>query len=197
VRRGSAAHLPRHSRPDRRGDRAGTLGEISLHVSDSVRAREYFEQCLAIAREIDHRELEGESELFLGEISLLAGDVTAARARFDRSLEVAQVAENKRGEALATWWIGKADIANGDAASAREKLGIALRAFQAVEMNAELLACIEDHAGLLCTLGTTQECVRIYAAVAAGARTAHAAAPPAQRAGMGRQHHRGAQHPGR
>jgi len=156
----------------------GHLGEISLHVSDSVRAREYFEQCLAIAREVDHRELEGESELFLGEISLLAGDVTAARARFDRSLEVAQVAENKRGEALATWWIGKADIANGDAASAREKLGIALRAFQAVEMNAELLACIEDHAGLLCAVGTTQECVRIYAAVAAARERLMLRRPP-------------------
>ena len=97
--------------------------------------------------------------------------------RLDRE-EVAQVAENKRGEALATWWIGKADIANGDATSAREKLGIALRAFQAVEMNAELLACIEDHAGLLCAVGTTQECVRIYAAVAAARERLMLRRPP-------------------
>jgi tetratricopeptide (TPR) repeat protein len=143
------------------------LGEICLHVSDGTHARDYFEQCLAIARQIDHLELEGESELFLGEIALQAGDIPAARARFRRSLEVAQVAENKRGEALATWWIGKAAVASGDAADARDKLGVAMRAFQAVEMNAELLACIEDHAGLLCGLGLTPECVRLYAAAAA------------------------------
>jgi tetratricopeptide (TPR) repeat protein len=77
----------------------GHLGEIALHVADSAKARDYFEQCLAIARSIDHLELEGECELFLGELSLQAADLPAARERFARSLEVAKDSENKRGEA--------------------------------------------------------------------------------------------------
>jgi tetratricopeptide (TPR) repeat protein len=145
----------------------GHLGEICLHVSDNAHASEYFEQCLAIARAVEHAELEGESELFLGEIALQAGDLAAARKRFGRSLEVAQVAENKRGEALAIWWTGKTEMATGDAEAAQEHLGTALRAFQAVEMTAELLGCVEDHAALLQTRGMAPEAVRIYAAAAA------------------------------
>ena len=89
------------------------------------------------------------------------------RTRLTHALEVAQVAENKRGEALAIWWTGKTEMASGDADAARVHLGTALRAFQAVEMNAELLGCIEDHAALLQSQGAIQEAVRIYAAAAA------------------------------
>ena len=165
---------------DRTGEAIGlgTLGEICLHVSDNVHASEYFEQCLAIARTIDHAELEGEGELFLGEIALAAGDSEAARKRFGRSLEVARVAENKRGEALAIWWTGRTDMADGDADAARDHLGTALRAFQAVEMNAELLACVEDHAALLQSKGNIQESVRIYAAAAAARERLMLRRPP-------------------
>ena len=145
----------------------GHLGEIALHVADSAQARDYFEQCLAIARSIDHRELESECELFLGELSLQAADLPAARDRFTRSLEVAKDSENTRGEALALWWIGKADIAGGDSENARINLGAALRAFQASEMHAEMLGCIEDHAGLWASLGIAHEAARIYGAAAA------------------------------
>jgi predicted ATPase/class 3 adenylate cyclase len=145
----------------------GHLGEICLQVADGAKAREYFEQCLAIARDIDHRELEGECELFLGELSLQAGDLPAAGARFARSLEVAKDAENKRGEALALWWTGKADFANGDGANARIHLGAALRAFQDSEMYAEVLASVEDHAGLWASLGHAAEAARVYGAAAA------------------------------
>ncbi len=145
----------------------GHLGEIALHVADSAKARDYFEQCLAIARSIDHRELEGECELFLGELSLQAADLPAARQRFARSLEVAKDSANTRGEALALWWIGKADIAGGDGENARINLGAALRAFQAGEMHAEMLGCIEDHAGLWASLGIAHEAARIYGAAAA------------------------------
>jgi predicted ATPase/class 3 adenylate cyclase len=145
----------------------GHLGEIALHVADSAKARDYFEQCLAIARSIDHRELESECELFLGELSLQAADLPAARDRFTRSLEVAKDSENTRGEALALWWIGKTEIAGGDGENARINLGAALRAFQASEMHAEMLGCIEDHAGLWASLGIAHEAARIYGAATA------------------------------
>jgi len=165
---------------DRTGEAIGlgTLGEICLHASDNAHACEFFEQCLAIARTIDHAELEGEGELFLGEIALAAHDCAAARKRFSRSLEVARVAENKRGEALAIWWTGKTEMQDGHADAARDHLGTALRAFQAVEMNAELLGCVEDHAALLQSQGNVQESVRIYAAAAAARERLMLRRPP-------------------
>jgi len=145
----------------------GHLGEICMHVADDAGARDYFEQCLAIARAIVHRELEGECELYLGQLALEAGDLAAARTSFTRSIEVCRDAENKRGGAMALWWMGKADIGQGDGESARIKLSAALRAFQSFEMHAEVLACIEDLAELLQSLGPVEEAVRIYAAAAA------------------------------
>jgi hypothetical protein len=129
VRRGSARHLPRDRRPaPAKAIGLGTLGEICLHVIDNARASEYFEQCLAIARTIDHAELEGEGELFLGEIALRQPTIRGGAKRFSRSLEVARVAENKRGEALAIWWTGRTEMADGHADAARDHLGTALRA---------------------------------------------------------------------
>ena len=154
---------------DRIGEAIGLehLGEIALHVADSAKARDYFEQCLAIARSIDHLELEGNCELSLGELSLQAADLPAARQRFARSLEIAKDSANTRGEALALWWIGKADMAEGDGENARTNLGAALRTFQADQMHAEMLGCIEDHAGLCASLGSALEAARIYGAAAA------------------------------
>jgi predicted ATPase len=152
---------------DRIGEAIGLfhLGEICAYVSDDVRAREYFEQSLSTAHAIDHRELEGECELALGELALDEGDLDAARARFTRSLEVCRNAENKRGEAIALWWTGKAEAAGGDSEAARVKLGRALRALQAFEMHAEVLACLEDHAELMHTLGPADEGARLFGAV--------------------------------
>ena len=103
----------------------------------------------------------------LGEIALEGGDLPAARARFARSLEVCRGAEDKRGEAMALWWMGKADLAGGDTDAARVKLAEALRAFQAFEMNAEVLGCLEDHARLVQTLGLVDDAMRLYAATSA------------------------------
>jgi predicted ATPase/class 3 adenylate cyclase len=152
---------------DRTGEAIGLfhLGEICVYVSDDVKARECFEQSLSTARAIDHLELEGECELLLGQLALDEGDLGAARARFTRSLEVCRNAENKRGEAIALWWTGKAEAAGGDGEAARVKLGAALRALQAFEMNAEVLACLEDHAELMHALGPTDEGVRLFATV--------------------------------
>ena len=142
------------------------LGHIDVYVENDVQARRYFEDCLAIARSIKHREIEAETELMLGQLAYAAGELPAARERFERSLSVTRDAEDRRGDATAMWWIGKADLASGDAAAAQAKLAGALRAFQSFEMNAEILACLEDHAELMCTNGRADEAARLYAAAA-------------------------------
>lgn len=151
---------------DRIGEAIGLLhlGEIEEELSETGAARANFEQCLAIALAIGHLELEGECERSLGEISLQDGDLPAARARFERALDVFRAAEDKRGEATASWWTAKVDIAAGDAGTARARLRKALGAFQAFEMNAELLGCLEDHAGILLSQSSPVEAVRLYAA---------------------------------
>ena len=143
----------------------GHLGEICMYLSEDDKARKHLEQCLALARAISNQELEGEFELMLGEIALDSGDLATARARIACSLEVCEAAGDKRGEAMALWWTGKADAAAGDSDAARIKLAGALRAFQAFEKHAQVLGCLEDHAGLLQSLGRADDAVRLYATV--------------------------------
>ena len=99
----------------------------------------------------------------LGEVALEEGDLLTARARFTRSLEVCSGAEDKRGEAIALWFLGKTDLVEGNTDSARIRLSGALRVFQAFEMRAELLGCLEDHAALARSVGMVEEAVRQYA----------------------------------
>ena len=54
------------------------LGQIWLHRGDDAMARSYLEQCLAVAHEIRHQEVEGECELVLGEVALETGDAAQA-----------------------------------------------------------------------------------------------------------------------
>ncbi len=48
------------------------LGEICVQLADDAKAKEYFEQCLAIAGRIKHLEMESECERYLGELALAA-----------------------------------------------------------------------------------------------------------------------------
>ena len=150
---------------DRNGEAIGLqhLGEIDRELADHESARHHFEESLAIARTIMHGELEGECERMLGEVALEEGDLLTARARFTRSLEVCSGAEDKRGEATALWFLGKTDVVEGNTDSARIRLSGALRVFDAFEMRAELLGCLEDHAMLARSVGSVEEAVRHYA----------------------------------
>jgi predicted ATPase/class 3 adenylate cyclase len=140
------------------------LGQIRAYVEDDAYAREQFEACLGIARDLHSHELEAECELMLGELSLKAADAESGRARFARALEVAREAGDKRSEASALWWLGGADLAMGRFDSARVSLGGALRAFQVFDMYSELLGCLEDHASLLKATGNLPGAVRLCAA---------------------------------
>ncbi|MDH4052845.1 MAG: hypothetical protein OEU93_14820, partial [Rubrivivax sp.] len=64
------------------------LGQIALYEEDAARAQPDLAQALAIAREIEHREVEGECELTLGQADFDAGDLDAAAAHFEASLAI-------------------------------------------------------------------------------------------------------------
>ena len=93
--------------------------------------------------------------------------MTCPPAASDSNARSRSEAGDKRGAATALWWLGKADVAGGDTTSARLRLGEALQAFQSFEMNAEVLGCLEDHARLAHSLGSTEQATRLYAAAAA------------------------------
>lgn len=153
------------------GDRIGEaighlhLGEIHAYVGNEAEARSHFEQCLAIAHELEHLEIESECQRMLGELALDAGDIAAARTRFAQSLTVCQDAEDKRGEATSLWLLGKADLAEGLLPTARVRLDGALRAFEAFEMHAESLGCLEDYTDLVRALRDLPRVVRLCAAI--------------------------------
>jgi tetratricopeptide (TPR) repeat protein len=121
---------------DRRGEAIGLLhlGQISAFLGDGAQACSYFEQCLAIAREIKFQELEGACELLLGEVAFDNDDWTQAVLWIKRSLTICREAADKRGEASALYWLGKCDLRRGDITTARARLGDALRAFRSFEM---------------------------------------------------------------
>jgi predicted ATPase/class 3 adenylate cyclase len=150
---------------DRRGEAIGQqhLGEIDRELADHEGACRHFEESLAIARTIMHGELEGECERMCGEVALEEHDFLIARARFTRALEVSSGAGDKRGEATALWFLGKTDVVEGNTDSARIRLRGALLVFQAFEMRAELLGCLEDYAILERSVGSVREAVRHYA----------------------------------
>ncbi len=153
------------------GDRIGEgiglhhLGEIDHELDDHQSAYRRFEESLAIARPNKYVELEGDCERMLGKIALEKGDVLNARARFTRALEVCSGAGDKRGEATSLWFLGETDLVEGNADSARIRLSGALRVFQAFEMRAELLDCLEDHAALARSVGSVGEAVRQFATI--------------------------------
>jgi tetratricopeptide (TPR) repeat protein len=168
----------------RMGDRVGEaigllhLGQISYYIGDDERARQQLEQALAIAQDIDYREVEGECELALGELAFHADDLAAAGKRLDRSLSVCREAADKRGEANALWWLGKVALREGRMATARVQLSDALRAFREFEMWDELLGCLEDLAVLARHVGSADIAIRLAATTTTARKRLALSRPP-------------------
>ena len=112
----------------REGDRVGEaiglsiLGQIALHEADHEAARTHLNAGLALARELEHPEQEGECELLLGEVDLETGNLKEASEHFARSHSVCTEGTDKRGEANAIWRLGEVDLALGNHGAARSRL---------------------------------------------------------------------------
>jgi tetratricopeptide (TPR) repeat protein len=140
------------------------LGQIALYENDLLQAADQLKQALAIAKRVKSPEEEGECELLLGEVKLEMGETTLAAAHFERALGVCQEGADKRGEANAMLRLGSADLLAGRLESARSRLVAALTAFHRTEMWKELIACLEEFAGLAVALGHPEAAVGIAAA---------------------------------
>ncbi len=125
------------------------LGQIRVWSGDNEAALGDLERALGIARGLANREVEAECELAAAEVHLRDGHLDRARQAAQRARLVCQEAADKRGEASATWWLGKLELEAGNALAARPWLQQALREFQAHEMRAQLLGCLDDMAQLL------------------------------------------------
>jgi tetratricopeptide (TPR) repeat protein len=125
------------------------LGQIRVWAGDNEAALDDLERALGIARGLANREVEAECELAAAEVHLRDGHLDRAHQAVQRSRLVCQEAADKRGEASATWWLGRLNLEAGDALAARPWLQQALREFQAHDMRAQLLGCLDDMAQLL------------------------------------------------
>jgi len=156
------------------------LGQIADYVGDDALALSQIQQCLNVTRELEYPELESECELMLGGFELQAGKVDSARARFVRAMEIARDSGDKRGEATALSQLGKAALSAGNLDDAKIRLSGALRAFQAFDMYAELIGCLEDHAALFQTAGNAGVSARLYGAADAARKLYALPRPPRQ-----------------
>jgi len=165
---------------DRIGEAIGLLhlGQICIYIADDLQARAHLEQCLAIARDLEHCEIQSECLRMLGGIALEAADVSGAREWFTRSLEACKGADDRRDEATSLWWMSKADAAAGDLALAQEHLATALKALVAFEMNAEILGCLEDQASLARGRGEAEAAAHLLGAAEAQRERLDLARPP-------------------
>ena len=154
------------------------LGQIGAWLGDRAQAQPHLEASLALARQLEHREIEAECELFIGQLEFDTGALGRARDRFMRSLAISQGAADKRGEANALWWLSKVDLGDRDIEAASTKLVEALRAFRAFEMRMELLGCLEDCAVLASLVDTNDLAVQIAAAAAASRERLSLIRPP-------------------
>ena len=96
----------------------GNLGNAYLQLGDARRAVGYYEQVLAIEREIRDRPAEGQTLFNLGSAYLQQGDARRAIGYLEQYLAMAREIGDRRGEGVALGTLGLAYDHLGDARSA-------------------------------------------------------------------------------
>ncbi len=150
----------------RAGEAAGLLhlGQIQMRLGHTQAAVEHLKLSLDLTKSIEHLEAECECELLLGECAQAEGDMASAQAHMQRSLQRCREAADRNNEAKAQGALGRLALVQRDVASAQPLLAAALRAFDRYEMRSELIASLEDHAGLAFVLGRHKTAARLLAA---------------------------------
>ncbi len=136
---------------DSRGQAIGWLhlGQIRVWAGQPDAALDDLARALTLAHTVANREVEAECELTAAQVHLQQQLPDLARAALRRSLQLCQEAADKRGEASATGWLGRLELEAGKPHLARPLLQQALRHFQAHDMRAQMLGCLDDIALLL------------------------------------------------
>jgi non-specific serine/threonine protein kinase len=125
------------------------LGQINIWAGRSEAAIDDLARAMTFAWEIANREVEAECELTAADVHLQDGQAELARDAAKRSLLMCREAGDKRGEASATWRLGRIEAELRQPLAARPLLQQALREFQAHELRAQVLGCLDDIAILM------------------------------------------------
>ena len=135
---------------DKQGEAIGLLhlGQIELYEGHDAQARARLDRALAVARVINHVEVQGECELVLGQVAMESEDWPQAAQCFTQSLKICQDNGDTRGHAKAMWHLGKNALHGLEFDSARTQLTRAIHVFRKFEMSEELIGCLEDFAQL-------------------------------------------------
>ena len=141
------------------------LGQIRAWADDHDAALDDLARASDIARAMGNREVEAESQLSTAEVCLRLRRFDAARVAAQHSLQVCKEAGDKRGEASATWCLGRLELAGGAVLRARTLLREALLSFQAQDLRAQLLGCLDDMASLMCLESSVPEALQLAAAI--------------------------------
>jgi predicted ATPase/serine/threonine protein kinase len=120
------------------------IAQIRLFADDTRTALLDLERSIRVARKISSHEVEAESELTAAAAHLRQGRADAAEEAARRSLAICRQTGDTRGEASATWWLGRIRLDDGEPAPARLLLQEALVAFEAHDMRAQMLGCLDD-----------------------------------------------------
>jgi tetratricopeptide (TPR) repeat protein len=89
-----------------RGELLSKLGILHYTLGEMRRAIEYYEEALAIAREIGDRRGEGADLGNLGNAYSALGEVARAIDYYQQALEIAREIGDRRGEAFTSWNLG-------------------------------------------------------------------------------------------
>ncbi|MDE2502015.1 MAG: hypothetical protein KGL18_03415, partial [Burkholderiales bacterium] len=153
------------------------LADIAIHRDRWDEALDHGRAALALAREVQNRELEGEGAWLLAVIPQMRGDA-ADLDRLQRSLELCLEVGDRIGSARARQSMGEQALREGRIDAARGLLGDALRAFRDYEMRAESIEGLELHADLAAALGRDELALQLRAAAEAARLTLGLWLPP-------------------
>ncbi|MDE2369757.1 MAG: hypothetical protein KGN16_12375 [Burkholderiales bacterium] len=153
------------------------LAEIAVHRDSWDEALAHGREALALAREVQNREYEGESEWLLAVIPLMRGG-DADADHLQRSLDLCLQVGDRIGAARALLSQGEQALREGRIEAARGRLGDALRAFQAYEMRAEAIEGLEMHAELAAALARHDVALQLRAAGEAARQALGLGLPP-------------------
>ena len=154
------------------------VGQVLVHLGRSEDAKAQLQAALSIARAIKHPETVGEAELAMGEAAMLGGLSDEARQHFQSSRSVCAEAGDRKGEALAGWALGRLHLAKGQLDEAMALLQDALKQFNAFEMRAPWIGCLEDLASWAHGIGQAHLAIGLCSAAQRLREGAHLARSP-------------------
>ena len=160
IAQAKAARLARDRSGE--GNALGSLGNAYADLGDARKAIEFYEQALAIAREIGDRHREGANLGNLGHAYLALGDVRKAIELYDQQLLIVREIGDRRGEGNALGSLGNGYAALGDVRKAIEHYEQALVIAREISDRRGECACLGNLGNAYAALGDARKAIEFY-----------------------------------